>query len=185
MMMSPNGIDMGDVAGMHDGCGGVLLDQRRAFDAIAGLQRRPMPCRRVDESGGGEIDRTRTALRLRVGHGAALGDVLERRLAHLADHGAAQADDLGLLVGDGEAVARVVHGIEQPLDSVAIPVLEQFDRQIDRDGMLLADIAHVGGAMRRRAGERSVTARYGLAAAPFHFREQRLHRLRRTHRRAA
>ena len=44
------GIDLDDVAGMHD-CGrGIFLDQRRPGDAIAGEQRRAIVGRRIDEA---------------------------------------------------------------------------------------------------------------------------------------
>ena len=40
-----------------------------------------------------------------------------------------------------------MHRIEQLLDAGAILRLEQIERKIDRDGVLLPDIAHVGAAL--------------------------------------
>src|ERR1051326_7971570 len=61
------GIDRDAVAGMHHGGRGMLLDQCRACDPVAGLQRRAVVGRRVDEAGAVEIDRPLAAERLCVG----------------------------------------------------------------------------------------------------------------------
>ena len=115
MTRSPKASTSSRSPGCSDRGRGMLLDQRRPGDLVAGLERRPVIGRRLDEAGAGEIHRPLAAERRGVRLGAALGDVLERRLSHHADDGAAQADDLGLLAGDRKAVARLMHGIEQRL----------------------------------------------------------------------
>ena len=79
-------------------------------------------------------------------------------LAGHRDH-QAQVDDLDRLVGGGVAVAAVVLGVEgfSRRRGVAGKVLRAFDG--DRDGVLLAAVAQVGGK-----GERA--GAYALAARP-------------------
>ena len=57
--------------------------------------------------------------------------------------------------GGAGAVAPLVHVVEVLLDGVAVARLEERRRQVDRDRVLLADVAHVGA--------RTVTALLGLA----------------------
>ena len=160
---------------MRDRGRGVFLDQRRARELVAGLQRRPVIGRRLDESAAGEIHRALAAERRGVRLGPAFGDMLERWLSHLADHCAAKADDLGLLAGDRKSIAGLVHRIEQPLDAVAVLRREQIDRQVDGDGVLLADVAHIGRAPHLDARER-LPAPDGFAALPLHLGENLFHR---------
>ena len=126
-------------------------------------------------AGLGEIDRAGAAKGRSRRLGGAGGDRLECRLAHEAGDGAAQAHDLGLLAGGGIAVARLVHGIEALLDAVAILGREQLDRKLDRDGVLLPDIAHVGRALHGDAGNGDPAAAHGLASAPLHLGVDGLH----------
>ena len=74
--------------------------------------RRPVIGRRLDEPGTGEIHRALAAERRRLRLRASFGDMLERRLSHFANHGAAQAHDLGLFAGHRKSVARLVYGVE-------------------------------------------------------------------------
>src|SRR3972149_4177973 len=110
----------------------MLLDQRRAGDPVAGLERAAVIGRRVDEAGAREVDGTRAAERPGLRLRPAFRDVLEGRLAHLADNRAAQADDLGLFVRDRKAVARLMHRVKAALDAVAVLRPEQLQRQGDR-----------------------------------------------------
>src|SRR5262249_46510690 len=59
-------------------------------------------------------------------------------------HGGAQADDLGTLVGRAGSVPELVHGVEVTLDPGSVLVREYLQRQVDGDGVLLTDVAHVG-----------------------------------------
>ena len=59
--------------------------------------------------------------------------------------------------------------------AVAILGCEQLDRQLDRDGVLLADIAHVGRALHGDAGNGDPAPLHGLASAPLHLGVDLLH----------
>ena len=53
-------------------------------------------------------------------------------------------DNLGALVGRGVTVAHLMHLVEARLDALDVALGEQFARNLDRDGVLLPDVAHVG-----------------------------------------
>src|SRR5262249_57604691 len=85
------------------------------------------------------------------------GEGVEAGLAHQRGDGAAQADDLRLLARRGIPVAPLVHGVEATLDGIAVLGGEQLGRKLDRDRVLLPDIAHVGCALHGDAGDRDLT----------------------------
>jgi hypothetical protein len=65
-------------------------------------------------------------------------------------------------------VADVVGGIETSFDAGPILVAEQLHRQLDGHGVLLADIAHVGGAADRDIRRGDAAPPYRLAAFVLH-----------------
>ena len=57
-----------------------------------------------------------------------------------------------------------MHGVEMPLDRLAVAAAKHAHRQIDGHGMFLADIAHVGRALDRDALRRHRRTRDGVAS---------------------
>src|SRR5215469_6914287 len=114
---------------MDDRCRGVLLDEGRTGDPIAGFEPGSVKGRRVDKSARSEIDRTGLARRFRRRVGFSCGDLFEAGLVEEPGYGTAQADDFRRLVRGRMAVADVVDRIETPLDAGAVFGLEQFERQ--------------------------------------------------------
>src|SRR5262249_40037678 len=124
----------------------MLLDQRRTLDAIASGERIAPEGTGVDEAVTVEVDGPLTSTR-RLGRGrTAARDFVQDGLAHDARHRGAQTDDFGALQGRVGAIAQEMHVVEVALDRGAILFVEHPQRQVDRHRMLLADIAHIGGA---------------------------------------
>src|ERR1700730_593326 len=145
----------------------ILLDQRRTLDAVAGHERCAREGARVDEAMTLEINWP-FAGACRLGrHDLAVGDLLRSGLAHDARDRGAQADDLGALGGRTGAVAQQMHVVEMALDGAAILFFEHPHRQVDRDGMLLADIAHIDGTVGRYLLGRYRGACHGAPALAF------------------
>src|SRR2546425_7585897 len=157
------------VAGHQHGRRCMLLDQRRPLDTIARCE--PIACEgaRVDEAVTLEVDRALAGARRLGRSGPAAGDLLQDGLAHNARYRGAQADDFGALRRCAGAVAQKMHVIEVALDRGAILFFEHLRRQVDRDGMLLADIAHIGGAVDRYLLRRHRGGGDGAPAFPFEF----------------
>src|SRR5215475_3132727 len=147
----------------------MLFDQRRTLDTIARSE--PIACEgaRVGEAVTAEVDRALAGARRLGRSGPAAVDLLQDGLAHNARYRGAQADDFGALRRCAGAVAQKMHVIEVALDGRAILFFEHLRREIDRDRMLLAHIAHIGGAVDyylfggHRAGSD------GARALPFEF----------------
>src|SRR5262249_37034828 len=164
-------IDLQRVAGHQHGRRCMLLDQRRTLDTIARSEPITRKRARVDEAVTVEVDRSLAGTR-RLGRSRPTAvDLLQDGLAHDAHYRGAQADDFGALRGCAGAVAQKMHVIEVALDGGAILLFEHLRRQVDGDGMLLADIAHIGGAGDRYLFGRHRGSGDGAPAFPFRFGE--------------
>src|SRR5258708_5067466 len=142
-------VDLQGVARHQHGRRCMFLDQRRPLDAVARREPIAREGARVDAAVTVEVDRS-LAGTCRLGRGRpAAGDLLHDRLAHDAGYRGAQADDFGALRGCAGAVAQQMHVVEMALNGGAILFFEHPRRQLDCHGMLLADIAHVRGAVHR------------------------------------
>src|SRR5215212_11593104 len=173
-------VDLQRVARHQQGGRCVLLDQRRAFDAVTGHEGGAPIGRRRPEARC-EIDRPLSGERGLVRLAGAARNLPRRWLAHEAGHGGAQADDLRAFLRRRGAIAPRVHLVEMALDRRTILFREHTQRQVDRDGVLLADIAHVSGALdddlvrlHRGAGDRVAALLFQLAVDLLDVRERSL-----------
>src|SRR6185437_5523387 len=114
------GVDGELIPRRQHGGRGMLLDESRPFDAVAGKERAARIGGGVDEAGAFVVDRPLAGEGLLDGRGAARLDRLLRGLPHDATHRGAQADDLGAFLGRTSAIALLVLRIEMPLDRRAV-----------------------------------------------------------------
>src|SRR4051812_35238782 len=72
---------------------------------------------------------------------------MPRRLAHSAQHSSTQTDEISWLARGRRPIANGVNLIKPPFDCVAVLVRKKLAGQFDRNGMLLADVSHIGRAL--------------------------------------
>ena len=133
----------------------MFFDQGRSLNYIAGEQFRSVP--RVCLMGVfTEPYRACTGICGCWRFRAAGLNLFERRLFKHSGDRDPKADDLASFLGRAGAVSQLVYRVETGFDSRAVFVHEQLRRQIHRNGVFLADIAHV-----RTAGDHHPLGRDG------------------------
>src|SRR2546428_6557807 len=100
----------------------------------------------------------------REGRWVPLRNLRELRLAEASDGRHAQAYDIGGLLRCTVAVAQFMSFVEAPLDFGARCFISYVRRHLHRDGVFLADVAHVRGSLENNLISRDTRIFERLAA---------------------
>ena len=149
----------------------MLLNQRRASDHVAGQERFAAPHRCRQPAVAFKVSAPFVQARCSWWPCRAARDFLQRRLFHHTGHGAAQTDDLGLLVGRAAAVAFFVCGVESALQRTLVAALEGGERHVHRHRMFLSGVAHVECAVHHHLARAEVGLSQRRQSLLFHLRK--------------